>query len=315
MTHEFISIDPEKSTIQDVHKLLLSGVAPRPIALVSTISKDGVHNLAPFSFFNAFGTNPPYVAFSPSNSGKDGSAKDTLNNVREVPECVIHAVAHTRVEQVNLASTAFDPSVDEFEKAGFTKVKSSKVKPMRVYQSPFQMECKVRDIIELGGKKGSGNLVLCEVIEFHVRKSAMEDGMLIPNNIDLVGRNGGGFYTRASGDAIFEVPKPTGVGIGIDALPKYIRESRILSANNLAQLGYLTALPERKEVLAFVDEILGEARQTGNQEMVRSALLLVEKEPDQATELLERAAKSALEKRERDFAIKAMMTIELVREK
>ena len=315
MTHDFVSIDPSKSSVQEIHKVLLSGVSPRPIALVSTISENGINNLAPYSFFNAFGTNPPTVAFSPSYSGKDGSAKDTLNNLREVPECVIQAVNHSMVEQVSLASTAYGPEIDEFQKSGFTPIDSLKVKPKRVQESPFQMECKIQEIIELGGKNASGNLVICEVVEFHVWESILENGAMKPNALDLVGRNGGAFYTRASGDAIFEVAKPNGIGIGIDLLPDFIRHSHVLSANNLAQLGGLQKLSDRAETEAFIEEILNDARQTDLPEMVRSALVQSNSDSEKAVELLEKAARLALEKNELDFAIKTLMSIELVREK
>ena len=156
----FISVDPDHSDLKEVHNLLLGGVTPRPIALVSTLSAEGVPNLAPFSFYNAFGANPPYIAFSPALSGRDGSAKDTLLNLQDVPECVVHAVSHDIVEQMSLASSAFGPEVDEFIKAGFTALPSEKVKPFRVAESPFHMECQVEQIIPLGGTNGSGNLVL-----------------------------------------------------------------------------------------------------------------------------------------------------------
>lgn len=318
MTSKFITIDPDKSPLKTNHHLLLGGVAPRPIALVSTVSADGRHNLAPFSFFNAFGANPPYVAFSPSYSGIDGSPKDTLQNVKEVAECVIHAVPNVLVEQVNLASTAFARGVDEFVKAGLTPIDSDLVIPKRVKESPFHMECVVEQIIPLGNKNGSGNLVLCKVVRFHLQEHIYFDGQIDPQVIDLVGRNSGNFYTRASGEAIFEVKKPSGIGIGIDQLPDHIKHSKILSANNLAQLGGLTQLPEQDAIEDFIKHYLnapiGSTRYiTYSKDYMRvfaSACSQMTSNPDQSSLLMEQAAKEALDHNDVEFAIHALQSVE-----
>lgn len=189
-------------------KLLLGGVGPRPIALVSTISKEGISNLSPFSFFNAFGSNPPIVAFSPSRRGRDGSFKDTYYNLKETKECVIQAVPYNIVKQVNISSAEYPRGVDEFVESGLTPIDSVVVKPKRVKESPFQMECRLYDLIHLGDKPGSGVLAICEVLVFHVSENVFKDGSIHPDCLDLVGRNGGEFYTRASGAALFELPKP-----------------------------------------------------------------------------------------------------------
>ena len=260
---EFKTFDPTDGTVREVHHLLLGGVAPRPIALVSTISVEGVRNLSPFSFFNAFGANPPTVAFSPSRRGRDGSFKDTYNNLIATGECVIHAVTYDMVHQASLASTEYPPDIDEFIKAGFTPVDSTKVKPSRVLESPFAMECRLKQMLPLGEGKASGNLAICEVILFHIAADVLTDGVIVPEHIDLVGRNSVNYYTRASGSAIFEVAKPMGgTGIGYDALPDFIRNSSVLSANDLTRLANSERMPSNDELAAFQDtndQSLGES--------------------------------------------------------
>lgn len=250
-----IDVEPKDLTVQQVQKYLLGGVAPRPIALVSTISEDSIRNLAPFSFFNAFGANPPTVAFSPSRRGRDGTTKDTFQNLCATKECVVQVVPYSLVHQVNLASAEFEAGVDEFIKSGLTPVSSDLIKPDRVKESPFQMECRLQQMIELGGKPGSGNLAICEVIKFHIEESIMREGVIHPDLIDLAGRNSASFYTRASGEAIFELPKPDDNVIGYDSLPEFVRRSEILSANDLGQLGTFTEIPSDKETLLAFENI------------------------------------------------------------
>jgi len=248
----FIEIDPKESSIPEIHRLLLGGVAPRPIALVSTISKSGINNLAPFSFYNAFGANPPTVVFSPSRRGRDGTTKDTLNNLYEIGECAVHAVTFEILHQVNLASTEYDSDVDEFVKSGLTPIPSKKIKPMRVKESPFQMECKVQQIIPLGENNASGNLVICEVILFHTDKRIFKNNIIEPDLIDLVGRNSADYYTHASGESIFKLAKPSGnYNIGYDNLPSYILKSKILSAHNITQLAGSKSVPTDEEVKSW----------------------------------------------------------------
>jgi len=201
-------IDPKSAPLTQIFNLITGGIAPRPIALVSTVSEEGIDNLAPFSFFNAFGANPPIVAFSPARRSRDGTTKDTYNNLMENQECVIQVVTYDIVHQVNLASEEFDKNISEFKKSGLTPIPSQRVKPKRVKESPFQMECKLQQMIPLGEKKGSGNLAICEVLLFHVAEDLLEDDQIHPDRIRLVGRNGGSFYTKATGSAIFELPKP-----------------------------------------------------------------------------------------------------------
>ena len=243
-------IDPAEYGNQKLFKLLLGGVAPRPIAFAATVDKDGNHNLSPFSFYNAFGVNPTTLIFSPSRRGRDNTTKHTLDNLKEVPEVVLNAVSYNMVHQMSLSSTEYPKGVDEFKKSGFTSVESVKVKPRRVAESPLQFECKVREIIETSGKAGSGNLVVCEIVHIHLDESVLdENGTIDHDRIDLVGRLGGDYYVRTSGDAKFIVPKPlTTLGIGVDALPENIKLSTVLTGNDLGKLGNLESLPSQNEI-------------------------------------------------------------------
>jgi flavin reductase (DIM6/NTAB) family NADH-FMN oxidoreductase RutF len=188
--------------------LLLGGVLPRPIALVSTISTDGIKNLAPFSFFNVFGANPPIIAFSASRRGRDGTFKDTYNNLVATRECVVQAVTYEMVEQINTASKEFPPSEDEFVLSGLTPIPSKLVAPHRVKESPFQMECKLHQMINLGDGNAAGNLAICEVVLFHIAQHILDDGQINPFKYDAVARLGGDYYTRVTAGSIFELAKP-----------------------------------------------------------------------------------------------------------
>ena len=303
----FISIDPDQNPLKEVHNLLLGGVSPRPIALVSTISEDGNDNLAPFSFFNAFGANPPYVAFSPAYSGKDGSAKDTLLNLEKVPECVVHAVPFDLLDQVLLSSTAYKPEQSEFIKAGLETLDSEVVKPKRVKNSPFHMECQGEQIIPLGGTNGSGNLVLCRVVRFHVAEAVMQEGRINPELLDLIGRNGFNYYTRASGTALFEVDKPTGQGLGIDQLPAHIRDSEILSGNDLGKLGQLETMPDEQGVKEFIGNLKTSGVELKYHNLFLHGLDSVNSNPIQARKDMEIAAKVALSANDPEFAIHALL--------
>lgn len=204
------TIDPKTTPQRDVFQMLIGGVSPRPIALVATLSAEGVRNLAPFSFFNAFGGNPPMIAFSAARSAKTGLFKDTYHNLVATKECTVQAVTHAMVEKVNLASAMVPPDVDEFELSGLSAVDSELISAPRVAESPFQMECVLKEMIHLGDGGGSGNLAICEVLRFHVSEEVLdESGKIDPRKLDLVGRNGGNFYTRAAGDALFELAGPT----------------------------------------------------------------------------------------------------------
>lgn len=228
----------------ETNALLCGGVAPRPIALASTVSAAGVRNLSPFSFFNAFGSNPPTVAFAPNRRGRDGTVKHTYLNAVATGEFVIAAVSHAMLHQMNLASAEWPDGVDEFPRCGLAPVPATIVKPALVEESPFQMECRLQQVVELGRGPGSGLMLIGEVLAFHVREDCFVEGVLLPDALDLVGRNGGAFYTRASGAAVFEVPKPASRPIGYDALPAALKASRILTGNDLGQLANSPALPD-----------------------------------------------------------------------
>lgn len=245
-----LEIDPIEYGNHKLHQLLLRGIAPRPIAFASTVDKDGNPNLSPFSFFNAFGVNPTTLIFSPSRRGRDNTTKDTFENLKEVPEVVLNAVTYNMVQQMSLASTEYPKGVNEFLKSGFTPIESIFVKPFRVKESPLQFECKVREIIETGGQAGSANLVVCEIVHIHLDEIILdENGEIDTDKIDLVGRMGGNYYVRTSGNSKFIVPKPlTTLGIGVDSLPEFIRLSTVLTGNDLGQLGNLEHMPASKEV-------------------------------------------------------------------
>jgi flavin reductase (DIM6/NTAB) family NADH-FMN oxidoreductase RutF len=238
-----------------LHQYLLGSIAPRPIAFASTVDDKGIPNLSPFSFFNVFGYNPTTLVFSPSLRGRDNSKKNTYENVKVVPEVVINVVTYEIVNQASLASTEYPRGVDEFNKAGFTRVPSELVRPFRVKESPVQMECRVRDIIETGRGGGAANLIICEILLIHISQDILDvDGMIDQQKIRLVGRLGKDYYVRAFGDALFEVAKPLQrLGIGIDALPAKIRNSHHLTGNDLGQLGNVESLPGNEELKAFLE--------------------------------------------------------------
>jgi flavin reductase (DIM6/NTAB) family NADH-FMN oxidoreductase RutF len=242
-----ITINPKEIPLPKMHGYLLGAVTPRPIALASTIDKDGNVNLSPFSFFNCFGYNPPLVIFSPARRGRDNTTKHTYENVLEVPEVVIHIVSYDMVQQVSLASTEYPKGVNEFLKAGLTAVPSVVVKPPRVSESPVAMECKVTQIIPTGSEGGAGILVLCEIVLMHISEKILDNnGKIDPHKLDAVARLGGDYYARIQGDAIFAVPKPLDrMGIGIDKLPESIRKSNVLTGNDLAMLANVEAIPEK----------------------------------------------------------------------
>jgi flavin reductase (DIM6/NTAB) family NADH-FMN oxidoreductase RutF len=245
-----LTIDPKEVKPSVLHSYLLGAVAPRPIAFASTIDKNGNPNLAPFSFFNVFSSNPPIAIFSPARSGRTGATKHTYDNIKEVPEVVINVVNYSMVNQVSLASTEYPKGVNEFEKSGFTPIPSEQIRPFRVKESPAQLECRVREVIELGTGGGAGNLIICEVILMHVSEDVLDENKQInPEKIDLVARLGANWYSRTNGSALFEVEKPLlSLGIGVDQIPSRIRNSSVLTGNNLGQLGNIEKLPAAEEI-------------------------------------------------------------------
>lgn len=243
-------IDPATTATPDLHQYLVSTVAPRPIAFVSTVDKDGRPNLAPYSFFNVFSSNPPILVFSSNRRVNDNTTKDTLQNIEETREVVINVVSYSIVRQMAVASIQYPKAVSEFEKSGLTPVASDLVKPFRVAESPVQMECTVQDIIPLGTEGGAGHLVLCKIVRMHIDEAILDEkGRVNPHKLDLMGRMGRAFYARASGEAVYKIFQPFDrIGIGYDQLPPSIRNSTTLTGNNLGQLASLTAPPSTEAV-------------------------------------------------------------------
>ena len=250
-----ITIDPKSIETAKLQGYLQSSVGPRPIAFASTMDAKGNPNLSPFSFFNVFSANPPILIFSPARRVRDNSIKHTLINAEATREVVINVVNYDIVQQTSLASTEYADGVDEFIKSGLTPIASEVVKPFRVKESPVQFECKVTQIIPLGTEGGAGNLILCEVLRIHIDESILdENGTIDQHKIDLVSRLGGNWYSR-SNQGLFEVPKPLStLGIGVDAIPDFIKESPVFDGNDLGILGNVEALPTKEEVSIFVKQ-------------------------------------------------------------
>ena len=250
-----ITIDPKSIETAKLQGYLQSSIGPRPIAFASTIDAEGNANVSPFSFFNVFSANPPILIFSPARRVRDNSIKHTLINAEATREVVINVVNYDMVQQISLASTEYADGVDEFLKSGLTPIASEVVQPFRVKESPVQFECKVTQIIPLGTEGGAGNLVLCEVVRIHIDESVLDkNGAIDQHKIDLVSRLGGNWYSR-SNQGLFEVPKPLStLGIGVDAIPNFIQESKVFNGNDLGVLGNVEALPTEEEITIFVKE-------------------------------------------------------------
>ncbi|MDX5321211.1 MAG: flavin reductase family protein [Bacteroidota bacterium] len=251
-----LTITPGEIPTAKLHAYMLSAIAPRPICFASTVDKNGQVNLSPYSFFNAFGSNPTTLIFSPARRVRDNTIKHTLENVLETMEVCINVVNYDMVWQMSLASTEYGKGVNEFEKAGFTELPSEIIKAPRVKESPVQFECKVRQVIETGNEGGAGNLIICEILKMHINESVLDaDGKIDQNKIQLVARLGGDWYAKAFGDALFEIEKPVRThGIGVDQIPEAIRYSTVLTGNNLGQLGNVESLPSEEELAQFAEE-------------------------------------------------------------
>lgn len=250
-----ISIEPKEIPTVKLQGYLQASVGPRPIAFASTVDQNGNPNLSPFSFFNLFSANPPILVFSPSRRVRDNTIKHTLINAEATREVVINVVNYDMVQQTSLSSTEYGDGVNEFLKAGFTAIPSDLVKPYRVKESPVQFECKIQEIISLGAEGGAGNLVICEVVKMHIDERILdENGGIDQHKIDLVSRLGGNWYSR-SNVGLFEVEKPlTTLGIGVDQIPDFIKQSPVFNGNDLGKLGNVEALPTSEEVAIFVNQ-------------------------------------------------------------
>jgi len=247
---KFLKINPEDNSVKENYHFMISAIAPRPIALVGSRDKKNNFNLAPFSFFNAFGANPPIVGFSPTLSGRTGLPKDTLINISETKEFTISIVNSLMVEQTSLASSEYDSSIDEFVKAGFSKYSSEKINVPGVEESSFIMECKLHKIIPLGEKPASGNLILGEIVCFHIDNNILsEDNKIDLYKIDQVGRAGGNYYSEIK-KSLFTLEKPAGIGVGFDKIPSAFLNSKLMG-NELAKLASSINIPMIKENQKF----------------------------------------------------------------
>lgn len=248
-----LSILPQEVSTGKLHGYLLSAVSPRPIAFASTVDDLGNVNLSPFSFFNVFSANPPILVFSPARRVRDNTTKHTLENILITKEVVINIVNYDMVQQMSLSSTEYPAGVNEFLKSGLTEVTSDIVKPPRVQEAPVQFECKVNDVIALGNQGGAGNLIIAEVVKLHIKETILDaDGKIDANKIDAVARMGGNWYNR-SREGMFEVIKPIKTrGIGVDALPISIKNSTILTGNDLGILGNSERIPTMEEVKEYL---------------------------------------------------------------
>ncbi len=287
-----ISIIPSDLPTPKLHGYLLGAVGPRPIAFASTVDKEGRPNLSPYSFFNVFSANPPVLIFSPARRVRDNTTKHTLENVLETKEVVINVVSYSIVQQMSLSSTEYDKGENEFIKSGLSMLKSDLVAPFRVAESPVQFECKVTKVEPLGREGGAGNLIFCEVLKIHIKKSVLDSkGSIDQHKIDQVARMGGNWYTRAN-IGMFEVPKPLSTkGIGVDQIPEHIRNSTVLTGNDLGRLGNVERIPSSEEVSAFL-----------NQEMSVRAVVSADD-----TELLHKTAQEYLNKDDALSAWKVLM--------
>ena len=292
------SINPAEISVPELHSYLLGSIGPRPIALASTVDENGKRNLSPFSFLNIFSANPPIAVFSPARRCRDKTTKHTYENIKLVPEVCINVVNYDIVQQTSLSSTEYSKETDEFVKSGLTPLASLLIKPARVAESPVQMECRVKEVIELGTGGGAGNLIISEIVMIHINEDVLDStGAIDQYKIDLVGRMGGNFYSRAR-SGLFEVEKPlTTHGIGVDKIPEEIRLSPILSGNDLGMLGNTESIPDMKDVAEYSNAFLKTLREGADEQDLRK--------------LLHEAAKNALSDGKIDDAWKILLSEKL----
>ncbi len=280
----------------EAQNYLQHAIAPRPICFASTIDKQGQVNLSPYSFFNLFSSNPPIAVFSPARRVRDNTTKHTLQNIEETGEVVINMVDYDLVQQMSLSSCEYPKSVNEFIKTGLTEQPATRVKPPMVKESKVKMECIVRQVIPLGQEGGAGNLVLAEILVLHIDPSILDAN----NNIDQtryepVARLGGNWYTRVTKDSLFEVEKPNvKLGIGFDQLPASVRNSTILTGNDLGMLANTDQLPEPDP--AF------------NDAHVRQIVQYFALQPDELENELHRYAQNLLREQKTEAAWQVLLT-------
>ncbi len=280
-------IVPGTLSTKDLHQYIIGSIAPRPIAFVSTMGENGVHNLAPYSFFNAFSSNPPILVFSSNRKATDNTTKDTLHNVRVSGECVVNVVPYSIVRQMSLASVEYPADISEFDETGLTREPSETVKCPRVMESPVNLECTVKDIITLGEHGGAGHLIICEVNLIAISESVLIGDRIDPNKLDLVGRLGKQYYVRASGAALIEIPQSVSqIPLGFLGLPEKVRTSKVLTGNELATLASLYQLPDA-DAIAETKARYPEAGQEDEKELHWFAARLIhEGKPQDALSLL-----------------------------
>lgn len=255
-------ITPGTLPTKDLHQYMIGAVAPRPIAFVSTVDEKGEDNLAPYSFFNAFSSNPPIVVFSSNRRVSNNTTKDTLHNIEINRELVVNVVNYNIVRQMSISSAEYPSGVDEFVKSGLTKAQATVVKAKLVAESPVNMECRVKDIIALGDQGGAGHLIICDVLCMHIDENVLDGDRIDPHKIDLMGRMGRTYYVRASGNAVSSIYQPvTDLPVGFDALPSYITSNKHLTGNQIAMMAGLNALPsiDSFEPITVVQMEAGEA--------------------------------------------------------
>lgn len=248
------SLRPNEVSVKDLYGFMDNTIGPRPIALVSTINKEGRPNLSPFSSFNFIGVNPPTLVFSTMQSLEKAEKRDTLDNVEDVKEVVVNMVTYAMIQQTFLAGTDYDENVNEFNKAGFTMLDAEVVRPKRVSESPVQYECNIKEIYYTGKDPAAGSLVICEVLKLHIDETVLVDKKIDQEQLDYIGRMGNGWFTRAK-SGMFEVSEQQkGQGIGVDELPKDIKRSIVLTGNDLGKLGSINKVPESRAVRDFIDK-------------------------------------------------------------
>lgn len=252
---EMLTINPKEIPTKDLHQFMLGAVAPRPIAFASTIDENGIANLAPYSFFNAFSSNPPILVFSSNRRVANNTTKDTLHNIMATKEVVINVVNYAIVKQMAIASVEYESKISEFIKTGLTPIPSDTIKPFRVKESPVQMECKVKEVIPLGEDGGAGHLIVCEVTKMHISKTVIDDRNRIdPQKIDLVARLGRAWYARIKGDCIFDLHQAVNeIPIGFDHLPEKLKNSKIFSGFDLGVFAGKLEMPSDEQIQSFID--------------------------------------------------------------
>ena len=269
---KFRKFNPKELELRDVHQLLLGSVAPRPIGFAASMSKDGNINLAPFSYHNAFSSNPPVVGISPAFSGNTGKSKNTLNNILDTKEFTLSVVTYNMVEQMNICAAEYPSSVDEFEKSGLNKYSSEIIKVPGVQESPLIMECKFIQHIQLSKEPAGGNLLLGEVVQFHAKEEIYNnDGQIEPAKVDQVARLGLIWYTRAN-QGLFELAPPRNLPIGVDALPNVVRNSPHFTGKHLARLASVEEIPKRENI----EDLIKTYSRLSNEDMLKICAVLVD---------------------------------------